>query len=92
MVADTKKCQTMINTMANQAQIARAALETMQTVRDTFNTHNPDTSGTPLEGNLTYINTAINDLNTALNTGANNTVWNQMIAAHVPSHTGDALD
>lgn len=92
MVADTKKCQTMINVMADQAQAARSALSTMKTVRDLFNAHNPDVTGTPLEGNLSYINTAINDLDTALNSGANKTVWDEMIAAYVPSHRSKALE
>lgn len=91
-IADTKKCQTMINIMAQQAEIVRAAIETMKEVRATFITVNPDTTGTPLDGNVSYVNDALNALDTAVNSGINATVWSEMIAAIVPTHRNAALE
>ena len=91
-IADTKKCQTMINIMGQQAQIVRAAIETMKEVRATFTTINPDTTGTPLHGNVAYVNDALNALDTAVNSGVNGTVWTQMVAAIVETHRNAALE
>lgn len=91
-ISDTKKCQTMINIVGQQIRIIRDALDTMKDVRATFTAIGPDTTGTPLEGNILLINTAINDLDDAINTGINSTVWTQMIAAIVDSHRNMALE
>ena len=88
MVADTKKVQTMINICADQAQIVRAAIARMLAVRVAFATHNPDVTGTPLEGNVATVNQAITDLNAE----ANKSIWDAMIAAKVPSHRGKAME
>ena len=87
-IADTKKVQTMLNIVGQQAQIVRDAVATMKAVRTAFNTINPDTTGTPLEGNEVIVSNAINDLDTEISKA----VWTQMIAAIVPSHKNDALD
>jgi hypothetical protein len=87
-VADTKRCQTMINICAEQMQIIRAAMATIQGVRDTFTALNPNTTGTPLAGNLATINNAIN----ALSAETDKAIWTQLIAAHVPSHQNRALE
>ncbi len=92
MIADTKKCQTLINVAAQQIAIVRAAIETIKTVRTTFQTVDPDTTGTALEGNLAAINTAISQLDDVANAGANGAVWDGMIAAAVPSHRSAALE
>jgi len=86
-VADTKKVQTMLNIVGQQAQIIRDAVQTMKDIRTTFNTVNPDTTGTPLEGNAAIVSNAIDDLDTE----ASKVVWTQMIAAIVPSHKNNAL-
>ena len=86
-VADTKKVQTMINIVGQQAQIIRDAVQTMKDVRTTFNAVNPDTTGTPLDGKAAIVSNAINDLDTE----ASSAVWAQMIAAIVPSHRNEAL-
>lgn len=88
MVADTKKVQTMINICANQAQIARTAASRMLAVRTAFTTHNPDVTGTPLEGNVAIVSQAITDLSAEANKG----IWDAMIAARVPSHRGEAME
>jgi len=92
MVADTKKCQTMINIMGQQIQVVRVAINTMKLVRTAFTTINPDPTGTPLEGNVLLVNAALNALNDAVNTGTNNAVWDAMIAAIVPTHRNKALE
>lgn len=91
-ISDTKKCQTMINICGQQIQIIRSAIATMLAVRAAFQTINPDTTGTPLEGNVAFVNQAIVDLDDSVNAGTNNTVWNQMEAAIVPSHRNAALE
>ncbi len=87
MPADTKKVQTMINIVAEQATIIREAVETMKATRTLFNSVAPDTTGTPLAGNETAVSNAID----ALDTEANKAVWTQMIAAHIPSHRNQSL-
>ena len=86
-VADTKKVQTMLNIVGQQAQIVRDAVQTMNDVRTAFNAVNPDTTGTPLEGNAAIVSNAID----ALDTEASKAVWTQMIAAIVDSHRNEAL-
>lgn len=87
-VADKKKVQTMINKMGQNAQIIRDAIADMKAVRTAFQTHNPDVTGTPLDGNVTAVNNALNVLDTEINKA----VWTGMIAAIVPSHRNKALD
>ncbi len=86
-IADTKKVQTMINIVADQATIIRAAVATMKATRTTFNTVNPVITGTTLEGNKTAVSNSID----ALDTEVSKAVWDTMIAAHIPSHRNDAL-
>lgn len=88
MVADSKKVQTMINICADQAQIMRDAVSRMLAVRTAFTTHNPDITGTPLEGNVAVVNQAITDLNAEVSKA----IWDAMIAAKVPSHRGKAME
>ena len=92
MATDKKKCQTMINIMGQQARVIRAAIEVMKAVRTAFTTIGPDTTGTPLEGNVQLVNAALNGLDTTVNEGANGAVWDAMIAAIVPTHRNKALE
>ena len=92
MATDAKKCQTMLNIMGQQILAVRAAIQTMKDIRTIFQTVNPDTTGTPLDGNVALVNAALNALDSAVNEGANNTVWNAMIAAIVPTHRNKALE
>ncbi len=87
-LADSKKVQTMINVVGQQAQIVRDAVVKMKATRTDFQADNPDTTGTPLEGNETAVSNAINDLDTEISKA----VWDQMIAAVIPSHRNKALD
>ena len=86
-IADTKKVQTMINIVGQQAVIIRNAVTAMEAVRTTFNSVNPDTTGTPLDGQTAAVSAAIN----AMRTEADKAVWTAMIAAIVPSHRNEAL-
>ena len=92
MATDKKKCQTMINIMGQQALSIRAAIGVMKAVRTAFTTIDPDTTGTPLEGNVQLVNTALNDLDATVNEGVNGAVWDAMIAAIVPTHRNKALE
>ena len=87
-IADSKKVQSMINICAEQMLIIRAAMETMVTVRTAFQTHDPDVTGTPLEGKVATVNAAL----TSLNAETDAVVWTQLIAAYRPSHRGKALE
>lgn len=86
-IADKKKVQTLINAIANNIETMRDAMQNIKDVRSLYTTANPDVTGTPLEGNLTTINNAINSLDTELQS----VVWNGMINAKVPSHRGETL-
>ena len=92
MATDKKKCQTMINIMGQQALIVRAAIDVMKQVRTAFTTIDPDTTGTPLDGKVALVNTALNDLDAAANENADGAVWDAMIAAIVPTHRNHALE
>ena len=82
----------MINITAQQILIIRAAVDVMKQIRAIFLTINPDTTGTPLEGNVQLVNTALNDLDTTVNEGVDGAVWDAMIAAIVPTHRNKALE
>ena len=88
MVADTKKCQTLINKIAIEAGIMREAMARLVAVRDQFLTHNPDTTGTALDGNLATINAAMNTLQPQVDLE----IWTTIIAAYVPTHRCMALE
>lgn len=86
-LADSKKVQSMINVVGQQAEIIRVAVQAMKDIRTAFNTVNPDTTGTPLAGNEVAVSNAIN----ALDTEISSAVWTQMIDAIVSSHRNNAL-
>lgn len=87
-VPDTKKCQTFINALGKEAQVIRASRDRLLAIRTKWQSVNPATTGTPLDGNLTNVNNAITDLDTLMNRA----VWDGMIVGIVPSHEGKALD
>ena len=87
-ISDKKKVQTMINIMAEQALEIRASVDKMKAVRVAFQAHSPDVTGTPLDGQVVALNTALNDLETEINS----VVWDGVIAAIVPTHKNNALD
>lgn len=87
-VSDSKKCQTMINITGQQMQAMQVALTNILAVKAAFQTHNPDVTGTPLEGNVAAVNNWITSAESLLGSA----VVSQMIAAIVPSHRNKALD
>ena len=87
-VSDTKKCQTLINIMGQQALAVRAAVATMKACRTAYLAAGVDPTGTPLEGNVTLVSNAINSLDAEIEAA----VWDGMIAAIVPSHRNMALE
>jgi len=89
-LSDAKKVQTMINITAKNIIAVRAAIESMKDVRTVFTTIDPDVTGTPLEGNVDAVNTALNNLDTLVNS-TNAAVWDGMIAAHIDSHREESL-
>ena len=87
MVADTKKVQTLVNKFAEEAVVIQGASARIEALRTLYQAENPSVTGTPLDGNVTAVNTWINDL-TIL---SNEAIVATMIAAVVPSHRGEAL-
>ncbi len=87
-IADTKKVQTMINIVGQEMVAVRESMSRMEAVRTRYNAHSPSTVGTPLDGNLTAVNNAMD----ALKAEVDKAVWTQMIAAIVSSHKNKALD
>lgn len=87
MASDPKKVQTLINVCGQQMVTIRAALQTMQDMKATFQAVNPDVTGTPLEGNLTTLNNAL----TALQGEVDKAVWTALMNANVPTHKNKAL-
>lgn len=84
---DTKKVQTMINIVAEQITIIRNAMSTIQDVKSKFQTANPDVTGTPLDGKVSSVNTAISDLQTE----TDKSIWTEIIDAYISTHRGQAL-
>ena len=87
-IADSKKVQTMINVAAQQMVIIRAAVTTIEAVKTTFQTVNPDVTGTPLDGNVAALNAAL----VSLRSEVDGAVWSGLIAVIEPSHRNKALD
>lgn len=83
MVADTKKVQTLINHMADAIEAGRAA----EAIRDAYILASPDVTGTPLEGNVTAVNTWLTGFISSLN----DPVAQALVDARVSTHTGKAL-
>ena len=91
MASDQKKVQTLVNIAADAAIDVRAGIDRMKAARTLFNVANPSTAGTPLQGAAAnQLNNAINALDMLVNT-TDAAVWNALIAAHVPTHRGEAL-
>lgn len=87
-LADTKKCQTLINLCANAAVQLRAVAEQLETYRAAYQAAGVDPTGTALEGNVTRVATWIDEVSAV----ANDAVANGLIAARVPSHRNKALE
>lgn len=87
-MADKKKVQTMVNEIATAARAVKQAADSLDAVRVKYQTHNPDVTNTPLQGKVP----AANAWAIALRAVADDPFTDAMIAAHVPSHRGRALD
>ena len=86
-LADSKKVQTMINRVASNIQHMREDMVKIKAVRDLYIAANVDPTGTPLEGKVAILNNAIASLDAELSLP----VFDQLIAAIVPTHNGRAL-
>ena len=87
-VSDKKKTQSLINHVGQRVQAMRAEMAAIVAVRDKFVTENVDPAGTPLDGNVAALTSALTTLNTALQSAT----FDALIAAVVPTHRGTALD
>ncbi len=87
-IADSKKVQTLVNVIGQQTQVIRDAVDKIKEMRTTFTAVSPDVTGTPLEGNLAAVNSAIDSLDTEIA----GPVWTGMIDAICPSHRNKALE
>lgn len=88
VVSDNKKCQSLINAAAVQAQKIRDAVNALKAIRTAFQAANPDVTGTVLQGNTTALSNSINVIDTEITKA----VWDTLIGGYVASHTGKALD
>ena len=87
-ISDKKKCQSLINLVGQRVQSMRDDMAAIAALKAKYVTQSVDPTGTPLGGNVVALNTALTNLGTALNVN----IFTQLIAAIVPSHSGDALD
>ena len=87
-IADTKKCQTLINVIGQEAQAIQIAVAAIKAMRTKFQANDPDVTGTALEGNIAAANTWIDQLDTV----ANAAVANGFIANISPTHRNTALE
>ena len=88
-LADSKKIQTMVNILGQQAQIIRAAVATMRTVEIAYNALNPTPSvtGTSLQGNKAALAAGLNTIDTEIS----GQEWTDQINGIVLSHRGKAI-
>jgi len=87
-LADTKKCQTLINLCGAAAQQLQAIATQLETYRAAYIAGGVDPSGTALEGHVTEVSDWINDIRAC----ADDPVTAGLIAAIVPSHRNEALE
>ena len=87
MTIDTKKVQTIINVCGEQMQIIRDALAVIQAMNTLFQSANPNVSGTPLQGNVAALGSAL----ASLQAEADSPIWTGLINAVVRSHRNQAL-
>ena len=84
---DSKKAQTLINRAAADAQLIKDAADRLDALRTLYTSHNVDPTGTPLQGKVAAVSAWID----AVRAVADAAVANQLLAAVVPSHRGEAL-
>ena len=86
-ISDSKKCQTLINACAQEAQRIKVAATRLEAIRALYVAASPDPTGTALDGNVPAVSAWID----AVRATADGAVPDGMIAARVPSHRGEAL-
>jgi hypothetical protein len=87
MVADTKKCQTLINLCAAECLAIKASHARLVAFRQAYQAQGVDPTGTPLEGHVGQVSAWID----AVGVVAADPVANGLIEAAVPSHRNKAL-
>ncbi len=90
-ISDTKKVQTLVNVTAEQIITVRSAVSTMKSMRDLYQAANPSVAGTCISGSVASINSAINALDSIINSGSNSDVWDGLVNCYVPTHHKEAL-
>lgn len=85
--SDKKKCQTLINIVAEQVTLLKQASDKLQRCQAAYQDQNVDPTGTPLEGNVQAIAAWISEVESV----ANNAVANGFLANVVPTHRNEAL-
>ena len=86
-VADDKKCASYIAAISRHIAVMRQEMLALQDTKAKFETDNPETNGTPLQGKVNGLNGAINSLQTSVD----HPLFNDMITDDVPTHRGEAL-
>jgi type II secretory pathway component PulL len=66
-ILDSDKVQHLIDVAAAEAEKLKACVSRLQAVRTAFQTHNPDTTGTPLEGKETLASNWIDNVTSVAN-------------------------
>lgn len=87
MVADTKKCQTLINICAEKVLELTAIATRLESLRTAYQVQSVDPTGTPLDGHVAQVSTWID----AVRAVADSAVANGFIANVVPTHRNQAL-
>lgn len=88
MIADSKKNQTLINALAEEAEKIQLASARLEVIKAKFQLQNPSTTGTALDGQMGQANAWMASLKAV----ADSPIAYSMISARVPSHKGEALN
>jgi len=87
-LADTKKCQTLINLCGYAAQQLEAMATQLETYRAVYQSQGIDPTGTALEGHMAQVSAWIDGIRAC----ADDPVTMGLINAIVPSHRNKALE
>ena len=90
-ISDTKKVQTLVNVTAEQIIVVRSAVSTTKAMRDLYLAASPSVTGTCISGSVASVNSALNALDTIINSGSNLNVWDGLVNCYVPTHRKGAL-
>ena len=87
-ISDKKKCQTLINKMAEVVEQLQAGADSLKILRTAYQDQNVDPTGTPLAGNVAEVSTWIDQVDVI----ANGAIATGMMVAKVPTHRNKALE